>query len=71
MAQLGTPHYAPNRSELEPLLTIQRVCELLAISKQTLYRLIAAGELSPTRVGERLRFEPADVRRYLERQREG
>jgi excisionase family DNA binding protein len=40
------------------------------VSKQTLYRLLQAGELHPSRVGERLRFDPADVRAYLERTRE-
>jgi excisionase family DNA binding protein len=58
------------RSSLEPLLTVGAVCELLAISKPTLYRLTAAGELNPTRVGDRLRFLPEDVRGYLERNRE-
>lgn len=55
---------------IEPLLTVANVCELLAVSKQTLYRLLRAGELTPSRVGDRLRFEPNDVRAYLERHRE-
>jgi excisionase family DNA binding protein len=56
--------------EIEPLLTIDRGCEWLQISRQTMYRLIARGELSPVRVGERLRLVPKDVRDYLERNRE-
>jgi excisionase family DNA binding protein len=70
MAHVGTERYGEDRSELEPLLTISRVCELLGVSKQTLYRLMKRGELRPSRVGDRLRFAPADVRDYLERTRE-
>ena len=70
MARHGTTGYETERTPLEPLLTVGAVCDLLVISKQTLYRLMAAGELKPTRVGDRLRFIPADVRDYLERHRE-
>jgi excisionase family DNA binding protein len=66
----GTTEYEAGTTTLSPLLTVNAVCGLLAVSRQTLYRLIHAGELNPTRVGERLRFEPADVRTYLERHRE-
>ena len=65
----GTTGYNAAPSTLEPLLTVSAVCGLLAVSRQTLYRLIHAGELHPSRVGERLRFLPADVRDYLERGR--
>ena len=57
-------------SSLEPLLTINGACDLLSISRNTLYRLVDRGELRPTRVGERLRFQPDDVRAYLERGRQ-
>jgi excisionase family DNA binding protein len=70
MAHHGTTGYSPVRAALEPLLTVAAVCRLLAVSKQTVYRLVRAGELKPTRVGDRLRFEPDDVRDYLERHRE-
>jgi excisionase family DNA binding protein len=55
---------------LEPLLTVTAACGALAVSRQRLYRLIRAGGLHPTRVSERLRFQPADLRDYLERGRE-
>ena len=55
---------------LEPLLTVSGVCELLDVSRQTLYRLIHRGELMPIRVSRSPRFAPDEVRRYLERQRE-
>jgi excisionase family DNA binding protein len=55
---------------LSPLLSINEVATLLGISRKTLYALIHRGELVSIRVGERARFEPADVRAYLERNRE-
>jgi excisionase family DNA binding protein len=56
---------------LSPLLSINEVAQLLGISRPTVYSLIRRGELTPIRVGERARFEPTDVRAYLERHREG
>jgi excisionase family DNA binding protein len=55
---------------LAPLLSINEVAELLGISRPTVYALIRRGELVPIRVGERIRFDPADIRAYLERNRE-
>jgi putative molybdopterin biosynthesis protein len=55
---------------LAPLLSINEVAQLLGISRPTVYALIRRGELIAIRVGERLRFDPADVRGYLERNRE-
>lgn len=55
---------------LEPLLTVQGVCDVLRVSKPTLYRLIRGGELVPIRVSRSPRFAPAEVRAYLERHRE-
>jgi excisionase family DNA binding protein len=52
-------------TQLEPLLTVTQCCELLQVSKQTLYRLIRNGELEPIRVGHRARFTPATVRAYI------
>jgi excisionase family DNA binding protein len=54
---------------LEPLLTVAQCCELLQVSKQTLYRLINNGELEPVRIGHHPRFLPDDIRAFLERHR--
>jgi excisionase family DNA binding protein len=56
---------------LEPLLNIRGVATVLGISRDGVYKLMREGELEPIRVGARARFEPADVRAYLERKREG
>jgi excisionase family DNA binding protein len=63
------PPYAGER--LEELLAIADVARLLGVSRWSVYELMRAGELIPIRVGERARFEPADVRAYLARHREG
>jgi excisionase family DNA binding protein len=53
-----------------PLLTINDVAHQLAISRDSVYRLIRSGAFSPIRVGERLRFRQEDIEDYLERRRE-
>jgi excisionase family DNA binding protein len=65
----GTSSSATTRTALEPLLTIGAVCELLGVSKPTLYRLIQCGELVPIRVSKRPRFSPEEIRLYLDRHR--
>ena len=66
---LQTPQYGADR--LVDLLTIADVARTLGISRGSVYGLMRTGELFPIRVGQRARFEPADVRAYLERHREG
>jgi excisionase family DNA binding protein len=70
IARGGTPTYGSDRSTLEPLLTVAQCCEVLQVSKQTLYRLMNSGELEPVRVGHHPRFVPADIRAFVERHRE-
>ena len=54
-----------------PLLTVNDVALALVVSRDSVYRLIRNGELTPVRVGTRLRFQPDDLRDYLERGRAG
>jgi excisionase family DNA binding protein len=67
-AHVHTPQYEGDR--LEELLTIADVARVLRITRGSVYSLMRSGELHPVRVGERARFEPTDVRAYLERHRE-
>jgi excisionase family DNA binding protein len=70
---MGTHSLTPPTDEaiaLEALLTINDVARLLGVSRATVYET-RAGELVPIRVGQRARFEPSDVRAYLERNRDG
>jgi excisionase family DNA binding protein len=60
----------PDGTVLGPLLSINSVAAYLGISRAMVYNLISKGDLVPIRVGERVRFDPADVRDYLERNRE-
>jgi excisionase family DNA binding protein len=62
---------ADDGARLAPLLSINAVAELLGVSRASVYTLIHRGELIPIRVGERVRFDPADVRAYLDQHREG
>jgi excisionase family DNA binding protein len=64
-----TPPYGADR--LADLLTIADVARILGISRGSVYGLMRSGEIVPIRVGQRARFELADVRAYLERHREG
>jgi excisionase family DNA binding protein len=68
-AHAETREYAEER--LADLLTIADVGRLLGISRGSVYGLIRSSELTPIRVGQRARFEPSDVRAYLDRHREG
>jgi excisionase family DNA binding protein len=48
------------------LLTTAQVAERLAVHPATVRRLVAAGELKPTRLGKRtVRFRPSDVQRFI------
>ena len=52
----------------QPLFTVITLCELLAISRATLYRLIKKGEIEPIRIGSLTRFTESEVERFLSRQ---
>jgi excisionase family DNA binding protein len=52
----------------QPLLTVDEAASYLRVSRRQIYKLVSGGELRTVRVGERLRFRPADVDRYLDRQ---
>jgi excisionase family DNA binding protein len=48
------------------LLTVAQVAKRLSVSKRTVYRLAAAGQLLPVRISAKLiRFEPARVERWI------
>jgi excisionase family DNA binding protein len=52
----------------QPLFTVTTLCEHLAISRATLYRLIKKGDIEPTRIGTLTRFTGTEVERFLTRQ---
>jgi excisionase family DNA binding protein len=50
------------------LLTVPEVAALLSVSETTVYRLKGRGEIGFVKVGGSLRFRPADVAEYEDRQ---
>jgi excisionase family DNA binding protein len=53
----------------EMLLTIAQVAVRLCVNRETVYRLVARGELAAARVGTVLRIAPRDLAIYLARMR--
>jgi excisionase family DNA binding protein len=53
----------------ERWLKVSEVAQLLRVSKMTVYRLIASGELRSARVGRSYRLAEDDVNAYLKRGR--
>lgn len=51
----------------EKLLSIKEVAEWLSVSERTIFNMVERGELRGIQIGRRWRFDPADVRAYLER----
>jgi excisionase family DNA binding protein len=54
---------------LEPLMSIDHVAEVLAISARGVYRLMNRGELLAIKVGGCTRVEPEELRRYIAERR--
>ncbi|RMD91743.1 MAG: DNA-binding protein [Calditrichaeota bacterium] len=50
----------------EKTLTAEEVCEILHISRKTLYRYVKDGKIPCVRIGMQLRFFRQDIARYLE-----
>ncbi|MFH1356761.1 MAG: helix-turn-helix domain-containing protein [bacterium] len=49
------------------LMTVKEVCEFLNISKSTVYRLKDCGELPFYSIGSAIRFDEADLVKFLEK----
>ena len=47
------------------LLTIEEAAHALRISRAKLYQLIAAGDLTPVKIGRRRLFPPAEITRFV------
>lgn len=55
---------------MDRLLNKAEVCALLGISRATVDRIVASGELEALRIRGQVRFTEEDLRRYLARCRE-
>lgn len=47
------------------LLSFQKVQKILGVSRHTLRRLVAKGELPAAKIGRQWRFDPRDVESFL------
>jgi len=47
------------------LLTVDEVVDLLRISRDTVYRLVAAGKLPARKVGRQWRFPRAELEKHV------
>jgi putative molybdopterin biosynthesis protein len=72
----------PNRRQQHPhdptealtdlkLLTVRELAALLGLHEKTIYDWAARGQLPCVRLGNRLRFDPADITRWVSARREG
>jgi len=51
------------------LLDARATAAALRISERTLFRLVKAGAIRPVHIGRALRFDPHDLRLFIERQK--
>ena len=62
---------ADNVPHTEPMLwTVRQTAAALAVCPKTLYTLTRAGQLRAVRVGRAVRYDVADVRRFIETAKE-
>lgn len=59
---------AATESTVEQLLSVDDVARVLSVSRRSVYRLVARGEISgPVQVGKCSRFPASEVQAYVER----
>ena len=61
---------ADHLAEQDILLTFQEAADLLRVSRATIYRLLASGQLVGHKVGRGWRFYKADLHRFIAGQRD-
>ena len=64
---------AQETAEIETarLLRPREAARILAISPRKLWSLTASGELTAVRIGRAVRYDPADLRKWIEAQKAG
>ena len=55
----------------DPLLTVPEVARLLRLHPKTVYAMAAAGRLPAVHIGNRVRFDPRDIGRWMGTQKKG
>ena len=57
-----------SHKEYFDVLTTQEVCEILGVSKKTVYKLLKSNELTYKRIGSLYRIRKQSLIEYLEKQ---
>jgi predicted DNA-binding transcriptional regulator AlpA len=65
MNNAPTPASDSPGSMLEPLLDAKRSAEVLGISSRMLWSLTNAGAIPCVRLGRAVRYDPADLRKFI------
>ena len=52
--------------ELEQSLTVPEVAKLLRMSRQTIYNMVKAGDIPHFRIGNKVRFNRADLEALMQ-----
>lgn len=55
---------------LPGLLTIGQTAEALAVCERTVWLMTRRGDLPAVKIGRAVRYDPADVRAFIERQKQ-
>ena len=53
----------------QPAVTVRQVAAYLSVNEKTVYRLAQRGELPGFKVAGAWRFQPADIDRWIDRQK--
>jgi len=59
----------PNNPTIEPLLDSKQAAHLLGIGVRKMWSLQIGGDIPCLRIGRAVRFDPADLRRWIDRQK--
>lgn len=70
-ATLAAQEARPAAPPTADLLGAKAAAKRLGLSTPTIYRLTARGELPAVRVGDSVRFDPADLARFIEIRKSG
>ena len=66
----GSPDRRRGGKELEPLLTAQKVADVLGVPKSCVYYLVKAHGLPVRKIGKYFRFYERELLKWIEEQKE-
>lgn len=51
---------------VEPLLTVRETAKTLSLCERKVWSLVAGGEIPAVRIGRAVRFDPTDLRTWID-----